>query len=114
MKNKTTLTQQEIDFLESFLSCCFETGGSTYWISKVESDAETYHSCTFTDDPDGRIRIYDGEQEEWHEFGAKEMLEGINKVIKYKSIEDDDAGRYDNGDADCAIQHAIFGKVIYG
>lgn len=125
----TALTKQEKDFLTSFLCCCFETGGSGHWVfgldclqhHRFDAEGKRIAKCEiFEHHPDAVLRVYGldaetGEDEGlWYELTAEKMLKGINKVIKYKSIEDDDAGMYDNGDADCALQLALLGAVVYG
>jgi hypothetical protein len=126
------LSKQELDFISSFLCCSFETGGSADYVFNLECDeahkfdAEGKRICKteiFDHHPSATLRVYglDGETMEdtkWHELTADKMLKAIkkhlDKVSKYKHIEDDDAGYYDNGDADIAMQYALFGEVVYG
>ncbi len=137
---ETNLTTKERDWLESFLSCCFETGGSDYYIYDIDCEEEhkvwkdvilgkeksmRIAKCEiFKYYPDAVLRIYalDGETEsecKWFTLTAKQMLKAIegrvNQVSVYKDgMLKDEIGDYDNFDADVAMQHALYGGIVYG
>jgi hypothetical protein len=110
---------QEIDgkLVDDILCTAFE-GGINYWCTKkVVVVGDDYHGGDYASEVvsrGGTLNIYDGEEERWHVLGIENMIEGIRQwCIKYGSYAQllDD---FDAGDADCIVQLALFGEVVYG
>lgn len=82
--------------------------GMTYWADEahvVGDEAADLNTALFN----GKyIKIHDSEENVWHNLTLKKLLNGL-------SLTDDlDFEAYDMYDAECVVQRALFGKVIYG
>ena len=107
-----TVTQQNIG---DILVTAFE-GGSNYWISKLDghkywSDSEL---DTLIEHDDGLAFVIDDDGER-HKLTADIVRDGIIKAAAHfeKSL-DSFIYNHDANDADCALQFALFGEIIYG
>ena len=115
------------ELIESLLCSAFE-GGSTYWAENVScEDREDmkkvggYKSeyLTRTKKKDAVMYIHDGETEEKHAITKKSIIDALQKMDdpKYKHTKALDRilnQTYDAWDADCMLQMACFGEVVYG
>ena len=114
MKRSVRLTKQE---RADILTTAIEGGGIQYW-------ACDYGKITIT--RDGELNITSAKFEADNESGEKleckvtlsDIQKGVNKILEteespyiVKSIMTND---HDAETADCIIQAAVFGKVIYG
>ena len=109
-------------------------GGIGYW-----SQLETYDGPAIDDNKPGALPLRIREIEEegwdeatttygpWKELGVQQVVDGLAKMIQewpdskitqrmVEAIANYDSGNYDYdaGDADCVIQYAILGEVVYG
>lgn len=111
--------------IENIIVCSFE-GGSNYWLGLSNDCAD------WDDKPKGEpnsmwatklilegktVRFYDVEEEEedtteWY-LTLPRLLEGI-KLNALKRPWASDKDNWDAGDADCIVQYAMFGEVVYG
>lgn len=115
------------ELIESLLCSAFE-GGSTYWADNVScEDREDmlkvggwkHEYLTKTKKKNAVMYIHDGETEKKHAITKKSIIDALQKMDnpKYKhtrALKEIIAERYDAGDADCVLQMACFGEVIYG
>mgnify|MGYP003119861196 CR=1 FL=1 len=115
------------ELIESLLITAFE-GGSTYWAENVScKDREDmlkvggYKSqyLTRTKKKDAVMYIHDGYTEEKHAITKKSIIDALQKMDdpKYKHTKALDRilnQTYDAWDADCMLQMACFGEVVYG
>jgi hypothetical protein len=98
-------------FIENLLTAAFE-GGSNYWIEGVEvihDRAGTQYMSQVISNG-GTLRIIDDELNA-HTLTRPAIVKGINYALSGQQIKDED---YDAGDADTALQYALFGEVVYG
>ena len=104
-------------FVEDILVTAFE-GGINYWCTNVipENDSwpenVTYVSECLTHGTNIVIFEDDDGETIQHLLTMHKFLTGLEDYIRYKgtSIFDD----FDAADADCVIQFAIFGEIVYG
>jgi hypothetical protein len=114
-------------------------GGIGYWSQLQTYDGPAIEDGPTKDDPKGGLplRIREIEEEEWNgetavygpwrDLGIDEVVKGLQKMIQewpespctqrmMAAIANYDSGNYDYdaGDADCVIQYAILGEVVYG
>lgn len=131
MKIKTTVTVTELtrDDIADILSC--EHGGFDYWAEllpggtqyrdakeELESEADADPDRICWEDVlaqiilhhDGLI-VYDREEDKRHLLTRNKLAFGIECRIAEGRADPDD---WDAADADCIMQYAIFGEVIYG
>ena len=111
--------------IENIIITSFE-GGSNYWMGVDNSTKEWENKPE--DEPistwatklilDGRkVKLFDidetdDQDEEWNLTLVK-ILKGIGLNIKHRSF-DADLENMDATTADCIIQYALFGEVVYG
>ncbi len=121
IESRSSVTAQQID---DFVSTAFE-GGITYWCFRAEPNCDTW--------PDGvdyasqcltrgyGIVLYDSEDvtdegnPSEYILTLSNMLSGIQMFCdlhnkSYNMLCED----YDASDADCIVQYALFGKLVYG
>ncbi len=112
-----TITQQDIDNL----MCTALEGGINYWCREAKVVGEflgEYGSEQIS--RGGSLLLRDAETDERWELTLEKFLKGIELYIKENGrvmIEDFklmDYGELDAGDADCIVQYALFGKLVYG
>lgn len=60
----------------------------------------------------GKLTVYDREDDKDHELTMEKLLNGWKKYVEDYNADDFD--EYDGVSADCIMQYAIFGEVIYG
>ena len=60
----------------------------------------------------GKLTVYDREDDKDHELTLEKLLNGWKKYVEDHNADDFD--EYDGISADCIMQYAIFGDVIYG
>lgn len=60
----------------------------------------------------GKLIVFDYEEDEYHDLTMEKILRGWKKYIEQQNTFDFD--EYDAVSADCILQYAIFGDVIYG
>lgn len=118
VEQKVRLTQENVnDILESAFN-----GGITYWADDCEIVGERLGEFASEQiSRGGKLRIHDGEEDEWLELDIINFLEGFSKWAgegydRYHAIENGkvDTGEIDGECADCIIQFALFGEIIYG
>jgi hypothetical protein len=99
------------EFVSAILTTCFE-GGSNYWIEGVESVVDVPGTKYFADQvaQGGEVDIYGEDGLEGRLTRAK-IVKGIHEALSGQAIRDED---YDAGDADNALQYALFGELVYG
>ena len=110
---------------------CFEAGGFDYW-GELCSDEKDYEAArqrlTERENADmrpcdedvlaeilesgGKLTVYDREDDKDHELTMEKLLNGWKKYVEDYNAYDFD--KYDGISADCIMQYAIFGEVIYG
>lgn len=105
---RKTVTDQEID---DIMVTAFE-GGITYWCGEARviagQDGKPFiglASSALT--RNHAINLYDSEEERWRKLTLKKLLKAFSKL-------NFDFENYDAGDADNAVQTAVFGDIIYG
>lgn len=112
-----TISQQDIDNL----MCTALEGGINYWCREAKVVGEflgEYGSEQIS--RGGSLLLRDAETDERWELTLEKFLKGIELYIKENGrvmIEDFklmDYGELDAGDADCIVQYALFGKLVYG
>lgn len=105
-------------------------GGITYWCdcAKVVGDyLGEYASDQIS--RGGTLRLHDAEENKWYELTKENFIAGLKQFIRKQGfakeegnghcgnvIPDDgriDMSKIDAGDADCIIQCALFGEVVY-
>lgn len=111
------ISQQDIDNL----MCTALEGGINYWCREAKVVGEflgEYGSEQIS--RGGSLLLRDAETDERWELTLEKFLKGIELYIKENGrvmIEDFklmDYGELDAGDADCIVQYALFGKLVYG
>lgn len=112
-----TITQQDIDNL----MCTALESGINYWCREAKVVGEflgEYGSEQIS--RGGSLLLRDAETDERWELTLEKFLKGIELYIKENGrvmIEDFklmDYGELDAGDADCIVQYALFGKLVFG
>ena len=109
------LTRQDIDDIMSTAldSIC-------YWCRKAEVVGEylgEYASDQIS--RGGVLVLYDAESPDWWELNREKFLNGVKLYFEngcHVQVEDGciDTGDIDANDADCIIQFALFGEVVFG
>lgn len=110
---------------------CFEACGFDYW-GELCSDEKDYEAArqrlTEREKADmkpcyedvlaeilesgGKLTVYDREDDKDYELTMEKLLNGWKKYVEDYNAYDFD--KYDGISADCIMQYAIFGEVIYG
>lgn len=116
---KKDITEKEV---WGIIVTAFE-GGINYWCGHVEWDEEKYPKpkdepistfCTKLLLDDVTLQLFDAEQDdEIYELTLTRLLKGIAQNYLERP-HDCDLKNYDANTADCIIQYAIFGEVVYG
>lgn len=113
MKNYTVHTTQQVtqDQIDDVLADAFEHGIS-YWCDAVEvfDDSVQEGEYGYISEALTRncsLRLHDTEEDKWVYLSLQSLLEAFGKL----QFNFDD---YDAQDADCVVQKAVFGEVIYG
>ena len=120
IEHEITVTNQDID---DIVAIALE-GGITYWCIEAEVVGGEYYGEYASDQISrgGTLRLYDAEDEEgpW-DLDLEKLLNGLKLYIEQ---EEDSGSIYDGAGldvfqidaciADCIIQYAIFGEVVFG
>ena len=113
----TSIIQQDIDNL----MCTALNGGICYWCGHAEVVGEMLGSCTHEHiSRGGTLVLHDAESPDKWELTLEKFLKGIELYIKEDGrvrIEDfqlADYGALDAADADCIVQYALFGRLVFG
>lgn len=110
------LTKQDID---DIMAVALD-GGITYWCRKAKVVGEylgEYASDQIS--RGGSLILYDAESSDKWELTLEKFLNGVKLYFDdgcHVQIEDGciDPGDVDANDADCIIQFALFGEVVFG
>ena len=112
-----TITQQDIDNL----MCTALGGGINYWCGHAEVVGEMLGSYAHEHiSRGGTLILHDAESSDKWELSLEKFLKGIELYIKEdgRLMTEDfrlmDYGELDAGDADCIVQYALFGKLVFG
>ena len=110
---------------------CCEAGGFDYW-GELCSDEKDYEAARkrleekensdmkpcYEDvlaeimEAGGKLTVYDREEDKDHELTMEKLLNGWKKYVEDRDA--DEFIEYDGDSADCIMQYAIFGDIIYG
>lgn len=106
------ITDENIDDI----MCDALEGGITYWCSKAEVVGEylgEYASDQIS--RGGKLILHDFEEDEDHELTLEKFLAGYKQTVEDGLFDGDpDGDEYDAAVADCIIQYAVFGEIVYG
>lgn len=113
---EVSLTQQDID---DIMVTALE-GGICYWCRKAEVVGEylgEYASDQIS--RGGSLVLHDAESTQTWELNREKFLKGVKLYFEHgcnMQVEGGciDTGDIDASDADCIVQFAIFGEVVYG
>lgn len=113
---EVNLTQQDID---DIMVAALE-GGINYWCQEVEVVGKylgEYASGQIS--RGGSLILHDADSSDKWELTLEKFLNGVKLYFEdgcRVQVEDSciDAGDVDANDADCIVQFAIFGKVVFG
>nr|WP_325229192.1 hypothetical protein [uncultured Oscillibacter sp.] len=113
---EVNLTQQDVD---DIMVAALE-GGINYWCREAEVVGEylgEYASDQIS--RGGSLILHDSESSDKWELTLEKFLNGVKLYFEdgcHVQVEDNriDAGDIDAGDADCIIQFALFGEVVFG
>ena len=113
---EVNLTQQDVD---DIMVAALE-GGIHYWCREAEVVGEylgEYASDQIS--RGGSLILHDSESSDKWELTLEKFLNGVKLYFEdgcHVQVEDNriDAGDIDAGDADCIIQFALFGEVVFG
>ena len=110
------LSQQDID---DIMVTALE-GGINYWCRRAKVVGE-YLGEAASDQISrgGSLILHDSESSDKWELTLEKFLNGVKLYFEdgcHVQVEDNriDAGDIDAGDADCIIQLALFGEVVFG
>lgn len=110
------LTQQDID---DIMSTALE-GGITAWCNQIEVVGEQLGRCASEQiSKGGSLILYDLESSDKWELTLEKFLNGVKLYFEdgcHVHVNDGsiDPGDIDANDADCIIQFALFGEVVFG
>ena len=110
------LSQQDID---DIMAVALD-GGICYWCRKAEVVGEylgEYASDQIS--RGGSLILYDAESSDKWELTLEKFLNGVKLYFEqgcHVQVEDNaiEIGDIDAGDADCIVQFALFGEVVFG
>ena len=113
---EVNLTQQDVD---DIMVAALE-GGINYWCREAEVVGEylgEYASDQIS--RGGSLILHDSESSDKWELTLEKFLNGVKLYFEdgcHVQVEDNriDAGDIDAGDADCIVQFALFGEVVFG
>lgn len=98
-------------------------GGIAYWCDSAEVVESDYFGEYASEQiaRGGSLRLHDCEEDEVHILDLENFIEGFKKWLmlgydQHGAVRDGkiDTCNIDASDADCIVQHALFGNVIYG
>ena len=113
---EVNLTQQDVD---DIMVAALE-GGINYWCREAEVVGEylgEYASDQIS--RGGSLILYDAESSDKWELTLEKFLNGVKLYFEqgcHVQVEDNaiETGDIDAGDADCIVQFALFGEVVFG
>jgi len=113
---EVNLSQQDID---DIMAVAME-GGICYWCRKAEEVGE--HLGEYASDQisrGGALILHDAESAQTWELTLEKFLNGVKLYFEqgcHVNVEDNaiDTCDIDANDADCIIQFAVFGEVVFG
>lgn len=108
------------EFINDIISTAFE-GGINYWCDEaVASDEKSKKICEdnniFLSDiitQGGIIDLFYEDKSQKVTLTLEKILNGIKIAIENNSCEIDIFDDYDADDADCIVQYAVFGELVY-
>ena len=113
---EVNLSQQDID---DIMVTALE-GGINYWCRKAKVVGE-YLGDAASDQISrgGSLTLYDAESSDKWELTLEKFLNGVKLYFEqgyHVQVEDNaiETGDIDAGDADCIVQFALFGEVVFG
>lgn len=133
MEHKIAIEKEIIVTTQDIVDCvlCCEAGGFDYWgeLCSDEKDYEAARECLqakstseikpcYEDvlaeilEAGGKLIVFDYEEDKYHDLTMEKILSGWKKYMEQQNTFDFD--EYDAVSADCILQYAIFGDVIYG
>lgn len=111
------LTQKDVDDL----MCTALEGGICYWCGRAEVVGEMLGDYAHEQiSRGGSLILHDAESSDKWELTLEKFLRGVELYIKNGdrvTVEDFklvDYGELDAEDADCIVQYALFGKLVFG
>ena len=111
------LTQKDVDDL----MCTALEGGICYWCGRAEVVGEMLGDCAHEQiSRGGTLILHDAESPDKWELTREKFLRGVELYIKngdrvmVEDCELVDFGELDANDADCIVQYALFGKLVFG
>lgn len=114
---EVNLTQQDIDDI----MCTALEGGICYWCGRAEVVGEMLGDYAHEQiSRGGSLILHDAESSDKWELTLEKFLRGVELYIKNGdrvTVEDFklvDYGELDADDADCIVQYALFGKLVFG
>lgn len=110
------LTQRDIDDI----MCAALEGGICYWCDAVKVVGD-YLGEYVSDQISrgGSLVLHDAESADTWELNREKFLNGVKQYFEdgfHVHVEDNriDVGDIDGNDADCIVQFALFGEVVFG
>lgn len=129
MKFEKELNITTQDVIDSILCC--EDGGFDYWcelcsnpddytaaknrlVQAVGASMSPCYEDVLAEimEHGGTLTVYDREDDKDYELTMEKLMDGWKKHVEATGR--DDIDKYDAADADCILQLAVFGEVIYG
>lgn len=111
------LTQKDLDDL----MCTALEGGICHWCGRAEVVGEMLGDCAHEQiSRGGTLVLHDAESPDKWELTLEKFLRGVELYIKESDrvqVEDFklvDFGELDAEDADCIVQYALFGRLVFG
>jgi hypothetical protein len=113
---KIELTPQDINDI----LCTAIEGGINYWCSHYDTncilaDIKTQYTYEIVAHG-GYITLYDDYDLDGLQLTKTKLMQGIQQWIDSQTFKPGDAfdiGNIDAGDADCIVQYALFGRLVY-
>lgn len=109
------ISQQDID---DIMVCALE-GGISYWCSKVEVVGECLGEYSGQISRGGKLILHGAESDDRWTLTRTDFLNGLKRYIESVGhiIFDEaciDTSNIDAYDADCIVQLALFGDIVFG
>lgn len=102
------------EFIDDIMVTALE-GGINYWCNKVEVLNNDYKGCKYASEvisKGGTLLLTDSEDGTIHLLDLVKFLRGLTKYLsEYEFIRE--GGDIDADKADCIIQLALFGELVY-
>ena len=120
-------TNQDIDDI----MCTALEGGITYWCDRA--DVIGNYLGEYASDQisrGGKLRLHDAEENKWYGLTKENFIAGLKQFVQARGFTNDagnghynsvittdgllDMSKIDADAADCIVQYALFGEVVYG